>query len=271
MTLWKTTVCVPNDCRKSNGCYCKIARLWRTSSRRHFRLHSDKTERRSEIAQNSEVRMSRRVETSSTTQMAQTMGKHSRPCGTSWTKFTWTPIGRIVKWQTIRGSSIETWMGKRTKLGMSFCSSQTRIRHKNCWKEAEYGSHVEEDDENMWILTNQLHFLITYSWDVLNVNANRTRILLMNTERCLNHVFLLEQLKNYQVEKSFTQKPSHGPTTWKDMLENASSDIANWQTKKWSNYTKFQVSRRMFNKFALKLSWNVCTWHELGDQTFYGQ
>ena len=25
-------VCVPNDCRKSNGCYCKNTRLWRTSS-----------------------------------------------------------------------------------------------------------------------------------------------------------------------------------------------------------------------------------------------
>ena len=25
-------VSVPNDCRKSNGCYCKITRLWRTSS-----------------------------------------------------------------------------------------------------------------------------------------------------------------------------------------------------------------------------------------------
>ena len=24
-------MCVPNECRKSNGCYCKLARLWRTA------------------------------------------------------------------------------------------------------------------------------------------------------------------------------------------------------------------------------------------------
>ena len=86
---------------------------------------------------------------------------------------------------------------------------------------------------------NPPHFLITYTWDVLNVNANRMK-LLRNIQRCLNHVFLLGQLKNYQGEKSLTQRRLRGPTTWKDMLENALSDTANWQTK-WSNYTKFQV------------------------------
>ena len=31
------------------------------------------------------------------------------------------------------------------------------------------------------------------------------------------------------------------PTTWKDMLENAWNSIANWQTKRQSNYTRFPV------------------------------
>ena len=30
----------PNDCRKSNGCYCKITWLWRTSSWCNICLHS---------------------------------------------------------------------------------------------------------------------------------------------------------------------------------------------------------------------------------------
>ena len=73
----------------------------------------------------------------------------------------------------------------------------------------------------------------------------------------------------------------HGRTC----LENALSDIASWQTRKWSNCTKFQVlawmiinsSRRNSNqlensqKFALKLSWNVCIWHELDDLTSCGR
>ena len=41
--------------------------------------------------------------------------------------------------------------------------------------------------------------------------------------------------------KSLTQKQQRGPTTWKDMLENALSDTVNRQTRKWSSCTKFQV------------------------------
>ena len=64
---WTGLVCVPDDCRKSNGCYCKITRLWRTSSWLSICLHSGKIGGRSQIAQNSKVRMSRRMDTSSTT------------------------------------------------------------------------------------------------------------------------------------------------------------------------------------------------------------
>ena len=77
------------------------------------------------------------------------------------------------------------------------------------------------------ILTNQLHFLITYTWDALNVNANRT-----------NHEFLLEQLKNYQGGENLTKRRLRGPTTCKDMLKNVLRDIANWRTKRQSNLYK---------------------------------
>ena len=54
-------------------------------------------------------------------------------------------------------------------------------------------------------------FLLTYVWDAHNVNANRTKLLL-STEQCLNHVFLLEDLKITSVVKtSFT--------IWTDMLQ----------------------------------------------------
>ena len=33
-------------------------------------------------------------------------------------------------------------------------------------------------------------------WDALNLHANRTKSLLSNFKKCLNHKFLLEQLKN---------------------------------------------------------------------------
>ena len=72
----------------------------------------------------SRVRMSRLLDTSSTTQNGR---------------------NRLLGWE------------KCTKLRMSVCSSKTRIIllgvrgwHQNDWKAAEYGSHVEELDEICW-------------------------------------------------------------------------------------------------------------------------
>ena len=62
--------------------------------------------------------------------------------------------------------------------------------------------------------------------------ANRTKSLLSNTKKCLNHLSLLEQLKIYQGGKNLTPRLLCGPTTWKDMLKNALRDTANWQIKK---------------------------------------
>ena len=109
---WTGLVCVPNDCRKSNGCYCKITRLWRTSSWCSVCLHSSNIGGRSQIARNSKVRMSRLVGTSSTTQMTEILCDHWRSCGTSRTKFVRTPTCWPLVGKTIRRSFIRTWMGK---------------------------------------------------------------------------------------------------------------------------------------------------------------
>ena len=116
--------------------------------------------------------------------------------------------------KTVRGSSIGTWIRKVPNWNCLFVLREQGLflsafvdDIKNEWKEAEYGSHVEEIDEKMLILTNQLHFLITCIWDVLNVNANRTKSILNIIQKCLNHVFLLEQLKNYQGGKNLA--PDH--------------------------------------------------------------
>ena len=88
-------------------------------------------------------------------------------------------------------------------------------------------------------------FLITYIWDVLNVNANRMILFLRNIQRCSNHEYLLEELKNYRGGKNLTHKLSRGPTRWKDMLQNALRDIASWQTKRHSSFSKSSVFARM--------------------------
>ena len=45
-----------------------------------------------------------------------------------------------------------------------------------------------------------------YMWDVLDVNANRMKSLLSSAKKCLNKVFLVEQLKNYQGGENTSRK-----------------------------------------------------------------
>ena len=123
-------------------------------------------------------------------------------------------------------------MGNSPELRMFVCSSETRTilvgirgRHQHDWKEAKYGSHVEEVDETGSILENQHHFVTTKTWDTLNVNVNRTRKLLTTKGKCSNHEFLLKQLINYQGGRDFAQKLSRGPTTWKVIRKSALKDI----------------------------------------------
>ena len=47
------------------------------------------------------------------------------------------------------------------------------------------------------------------------------------------------QLRNYQDGTNLAQKLQRGPTTWKDLLENAWNGFANWQTQRRSDFTKF--------------------------------
>ena len=76
------------------------------------------------------------------------------------------------------------------------------VDDKNDYKEAACGSHVEEIDEKTLISMNPHHVLTMYIWDALNVNANRMKSLLNSIQRCLNHVFLPEHLKNIKVGKT---------------------------------------------------------------------
>ena len=131
---------------------------------------------------------------------------------------------------------------------------------------------------------NPRHFLITKIWDVLNVNANRLKLSSRKYKDVRIANFCWSNWKITRVGKTSRKKQSHGPMTWKDMPGNALRDTVIWQTKKWSNYTKFQIfvwmtinsNRKNLNqwedyhKYDHKLSWNACSWHELGDQTFHG-
>ena len=127
--------------------------------------------------------------------------------------------------------------------------------------------------------------MTVYTWDVLSVNAKPNETIIEHCEKMFESRISAgaTEKNHYRDGKALTRKLKRAPTTWKDMLKNASTDTVNWQTRKWSNFTKFQVlawmtinSRRKNSnqlencqKFAHKSCSNVCTWHELDDMTFF--
>ena len=66
----------------------------------------------------------------------------------------------------------------------------------------------------MLILMNEHHFLAMKTWDALNVNVKRMRVLLANNEKFSYHEFLRPQLKNCQGGRNLTQKLSRGHIVW---------------------------------------------------------
>ena len=89
-----------------------------------------------------------------------------------------------------------------------------------------YGSFSSrQKSQKSYTLTNQLHFLITYTWDALTANANGTKVSLTKTEKCSNHEFPPEQLKSYLAERNLTRTRSLGLMTWEDTRRNVWNDI----------------------------------------------
>ena len=87
---------------------------------------------------------------------------------------------------------------------------------------------------------------------------------------CKSNVTILEQFskmfesrisvgatEKLQGCKNVTQRRSHGLTTWKDMLKTASKGIVNWQRRRKSNYTKFQLHAWMITT-SRRRSWKRC-------------
>ena len=68
----------PNDSRKSHGHFILASRMFRTSSRCSIRFYAGQNGRCTNIIQNSKVRMSRYLDTSTETHMAKIMVQYGR-------------------------------------------------------------------------------------------------------------------------------------------------------------------------------------------------
>ena len=96
----------------------------RTSSRRSICLHPGQNGRCTITVKNSEVRVSRYLDSSTTTQLAKIMVQYGRPSRSSWAKSVWSSFGRTIMGKAMWKSSIGTRLGKSSKLGMFFVNQE---------------------------------------------------------------------------------------------------------------------------------------------------
>ena len=76
-------ISITNDSSQSHGYHLQTARLRWTSSRRSICLNPSKNGRYSQIIENSQIGVSRHLDSSTTTQMAKIMVQHGRPSRSS--------------------------------------------------------------------------------------------------------------------------------------------------------------------------------------------
>ena len=139
---------ISNDSSQDHGYHLQIVWLRWTSSRRSICLYPSKNGRCSQITENFKIGMSRHLDSSTTTQVAQIMVQYGRPSCSSWTKSVWSSFRRTVMGKAIWENPIEIRLRESFQLGMLI-----RIPWKNLiwvcgwhqigWKETEHCSDVE--------------------------------------------------------------------------------------------------------------------------------
>ena len=149
-------VSLANDCCKSDGCCCEITRMRWTSRRRSISLHPSKNGGRSKVVLNSKVWMSRYMDTSSTTQVAQILLRQCRPSGSSWTNFVrspacWLLVERHFEevllglgWEKVPNCEC-LFVHRKQGLFLSVYVDDIKMAGRT-----EYGSNVEEIDGTCW-------------------------------------------------------------------------------------------------------------------------
>ena len=116
-------------------------------------LYPGKNGRCSKITQNSQIGMSRHLDSSTTTQMAQIMVQYGRPSRSSWAKSVWSSFGRTAMGKAIWENLLKTRVGEGSQLGMLIRTPWKGVIlicvcgwHQIGWKETKHWSDLESTE-----------------------------------------------------------------------------------------------------------------------------
>ena len=218
------------------------------------------------------------------------MVQYGRPSRSSWTQSVWSSFGRTIMGKAIWEDPIEAWLGESSKLGMSLCTSSKRIilicvcgRHQIGWKETKPWSDVETTQQRSWFgrtsifpgsCTLGMHSKTVwnkqrYSWKLQNYvwianfsGRNRKTSIPSKSSYFFMVLWYGRSCKDVCWAILWVGQQDDATYSTKYLLL-ASMTITS-KKKKWNLLETCQ-------KFAPKLFWNACTWHELEDLIFFGQ
>ena len=138
-----------------------------------------------------------------------------------------SPFNTTISWKNWNTDAQNAWENR--KFEISGAQGSPATLHGTMWK--NWWKNVDLDDPTSF----PDHVYLECTQRECKPKSLR------NIQKCLNHTFLLGQLKSYPGWEKPRAKTLHGPTTWKDTLEHAWRDVANCQTKIQNNYTKSQI------------------------------
>ena len=141
-----------------------------------FVFYPGKNGRCSKIIENSQIGMSRHLDSSTTTQMAWIMVQYGRSSRSSLPKCVRSSFGRTFLWKAIWEDPIEAWLGESSKLGMSLCTPWKRVVlvcvcgwHKIGWKETKHFSYVESTQQRSWFGRTNI-----FPWSCISGMSSKT-------------------------------------------------------------------------------------------------
>ena len=134
---WTRIISITNDCGKGHGYRIQTTRMRRTSSWRSIHLHPGQNGRCTDVIENSKVRTSRSLDTSTRAQMAKIMVQYGRPsCCSSWMKSLRPSFGRSLVGKAIRENLIKNMVGKRFRIGNACLLTEKKdYSHLCMWDE----------------------------------------------------------------------------------------------------------------------------------------
>ena len=164
------------------------------------------------------------------------------------------PLAGIAMGKAIRRSVIRTWMWENSELGMYVSSSETKgYFFQFLWTTSKWLERIRKWLQcgkklmRNWTLMNPHHFFTMCIWDALSGSANQMKQSLNRTQRCLNHIFLLEQQKNYRGR----QKPHTQTVAWSYDIEGHAQKLC-WAIL----WVSRQQSGATLQSFASLLGWS---------------